>query len=292
MLITERMDHIKFSHSEQIIVDYLKKEQLNIENKSTSEVAQETFSSKSTIVKVAKRLNFNGWSDFKKAYIDELKYLSTPHGTIDANYPFEANDHFITIAKKIALLEQEASQETSSMLHFADLHKAIELFTQSKAIHLFAVSNNLLIAEEFRYNMERIRKQVRVHSRQGEGNYAATLMEPDECALVISYSGETETLMRVVKILKERNIPIVLITSIGENSMSSVADCVLRISSRERLYSKIATFANDASITYVLDVLYSCMFKQDYDTNIELRKETSRVFEIGRNSNVNLLKEN
>ena len=292
MLITERMDHIKFSHSEQIIVDYLKKEQLNIENKSTSEVAQETFSSKSTIVKVAKRLNFNGWSDFKKAYIDELKYLSTPHGTIDANYPFEANDHFITIAKKIALLEQEAIQETSSMLHFADLHKAIELFTQSTAIHLFAVSNNLLIAEEFRYNMERIRKQVRVHSRQGEGNYAATLMEPDECALVISYSGETETLMRVVKILKERNIPIVLITSIGENSMSSVADCVLRISSRERLYSKIATFANDASITYVLDVLYSCMFKQDYDTNIELRKETSRVFEIGRNSNVNLLKEN
>ena len=292
MLITERMDHIKFSHSEQIIVDYLKKEQLNIENKSTSEVAQETFSSKSTIVKVAKRLNFNGWSDFKKAYIDELKYLSTPHGTIDANYPFEANDHFITIAKKIALLEQEAIQETSSMLHFADLHKVIELFTQSKAIHLFAVSNNLLIAEEFRYNMERIRKQVRVHSRQGEGNYAATLMEPDECALVISYSGETETLMRVVKILKERNIPIVLITSIGENSMSSVADCVLRISSRERLYSKIATFANDASITYVLDVLYSCMFKQDYDTNIELRKETSRVFEIGRNSNVNMLKEN
>lgn len=292
MLITERMDHIKFSHSEQIIVDYLKKEQLNIENKSTSEVAQETFSSKSTIVKVAKRLNFNGWSDFKKAYIDELKYLSTPHGTIDANYPFEANDHFITIAKKIALLEQEAIQETSSMLHFADLHKAIELFTHSKAIHLFAVSNNLLIAEEFRYNMERIRKQVRVHSRQGEGNYAATLMEPDECALVISYSGETETLMRVVKILKERNIPIVLITSIGENSMSSVADCVLRISSRERLYSKIATFANDASITYVLDVLYSCIFKQDYDTNIELRKETSRVFEIGRNSNVNMLKEN
>lgn len=54
MLITERMDHIKFSHSEQIIVDYLKREQLNIENKSTSDIAQETFSSKSTIVKVAK----------------------------------------------------------------------------------------------------------------------------------------------------------------------------------------------------------------------------------------------
>lgn len=292
MLITERMDHIKFSHSEQIIVDYLKKQQLNIESKSTSDIAQETFSSKSTIVKVAKRLNFNGWSDFKKAYLNELSYLSNSNGTIDANYPFEEADNFLTIAKKIALLEQESIQETCSLLNFADLQKAIQLFKQSKSIHLFAVSNNLLIAEEFRYNMERIRKTVRVHSRQGEGNYVATLMEPDECALVISYSGETETLMRVVNLLKARKIPIVLITSIGENSMSSVADCVLRISSRERLYSKIATFANDASITYVLDILYSCMFKQDYKNNIELRKETSRVFEIGRNSNVNFLKEN
>ena len=51
------------------------------------------------------------------------------------------------------------------------------------------------------------------------------------------------------------------------------------------------TLFHDASITYVLDVLYSCMFKQDYQNNIELRKETSRVFEIGRNSNVDFLKE-
>ena len=149
MLITERMDHIKLSHSEQIIVDYLKREQLNIENKSTSDIAQETFSSKSTIVKVAKRLNFNGWSDFKKAYIDELTYLSSAPGTIDANYPFQEEDNFITIAKKIALLEQEAIQETSSLLNFADLQKAIKIFNDSKAIHLFAVSNNLLIQKSF-----------------------------------------------------------------------------------------------------------------------------------------------
>lgn len=50
MLITEKLEHTKFSNSEQIIVDYLKKEQLNIENKSTTQIANETFSSKSTIV--------------------------------------------------------------------------------------------------------------------------------------------------------------------------------------------------------------------------------------------------
>lgn len=292
MLISERLDHTKFSNSEQIIVDYLKREQLNIENKSTTQIAKETFSSKSTIVKVAKRLDFSGWNDFKKAYLDELRYLNSDKATVDANYPFHENDHFIAIAQKIARLEQEAIEDTLSLINFSDLQKALRMFNAAKTIHLFAVSNNLLISEEFRYNMERIKKRVIVHSRQGEGRYAATLMEPNECAIVISYSGETETLLQMVEILHQKRIPILLITSLGENSMSKLADCVLRISTRERLYSKIATFANDASITYLLDVLYSCMFQKNYRENVQLRRETSQIFESGRHSGVEFLKEN
>lgn len=292
MLISERLDHTKFSNSEQVIVDYLKREQLNLENKSTTQIAKETFSSKSTIVKVAKRLDFSGWNDFKKAYLEELRYLHSDKATVDANYPFHENDHYIAIAQKIARLEQEAIEDTLSLMNFSDLQKALRMFENAQSIHLFAVSNNLLISEEFRYNMERIKKRVIVHSRQGEGRYAATLMDPSECALIISYSGETETLLTMVEILHKKQIPIILITSLGDNSMTKLADCVLRISTRERLYSKIATFANDASITYVLDVLYSCMFQKNYHENIQLRRETSQIFESGRHSGVEFIKEN
>ena len=130
-----------------------------------------------------------------------------------------------------------------------------------------------------------------VHSIQGEAMYAATLAEQNECALIISYSGETTFLLQAVKLLKQRNIPILLITSMGENSMTPLANCCLRISTREKLYSKIATYANDASITYLLDVLYSCLFQQDYDRNVALRKDSSKIFEKGRSSSLSLLKE-
>ena len=76
-----------------------------------------------------------------------------------------------------------------------------------------------------------------------------------------------------------------MITSIGDNTLSKNADCILRICTREKLYSKIATFSTDSAITYLLDVLYSCIFALDYDRNLNLKIET------GRFSTVDILKE-
>ena len=54
------------------------------------------------------------------------------------------------------------------------------------------------------------------------------------------------------------------------------------MSSRERLYSKIATFANDTSITYLLDLLYGIVFVKLYERNLEYRTKHSERFEATR----------
>ena len=74
--------------------------------------------------------------------------------------------------------------------------------------------------------------------------------------------------MQIAKILQKQNIPIIALTSIGENSLASVSQAVLRMTTRERLYSKIANFTINSSICYLLDVLYSCVFAEDYQKNL------------------------
>ena len=61
-----------------------------------------------------------------------------------------------------------------------------------------------------------------------------------------------------------------------------MADCALRICTREKLYSKIATFSTDASFEYLLDVLYSCVFRRDYDKNLQLKIQPAQAIERGR----------
>ena len=195
------------------------------------------------------------------------------------------------IAGKIATLKKESIEDTLSLITHDDLQKAIQIIKKASCIHLFAVSNNLLITQEFKHNMARIRKDVRIHGLQNEVIFDATLANPDSCALIVSYSGETYVLDNIIKVLKNKNIPVIVITSIGDNTLSRKAECVLRICTREKLYSKIATFSTDSAITYLLDVLYSCIFALDYDRNLNLKIETSKSIETGRFSTVDILKE-
>lgn len=291
MLLREKMETGHFSSSEKAIVDYILKEGTNIQNMTVKEIAKATYTVPSTLIRVSKKLNYNGWNDLKEDFIRECEYLESHFLNIDANLPFKNNDTIMSIAGKIATLKKESIEDTLSLISHDDLQKAIQIIKKASCIHLFAVSNNLLITQEFKHNMARIRKDVRIHGLQNEVIFDATLANPGSCALIVSYSGETYVLDNIIKVLKNKNISVIVITSIRDNTLSRKAECVLRICAREKLYSKIATFSTDSAITYLLDVLYSCIFALDYDRNLNLKIETSKSIETGRFSTVDILKE-
>ncbi|MDO4535229.1 MAG: MurR/RpiR family transcriptional regulator [Clostridium perfringens] len=290
MLITEKLEQYNFAASEQILIDYILEKKELIKDKTTKQIAKETFTSASTLVRIAQKIGFSGWNELKDSYLQELEYLNRHFSHIDANIPFSKDDSLVSIANKLAVLNTEAINDTLSLINHSDLKKAIEIIKNSSYINLFAVSNNLLISQEFKYNMAKINKRVEIPN-QGDLDFTAYLMDKDSCALVISYSGETKDLIKIIKTLKKRNIKIVAITSIGDNSLSLQADCVLRICTREKLYSKIATFTTTNSIQYILDVLYSCIFSLEYNKNLNLRIETSKYVESGRSSTLDIIKE-
>ena len=109
----------------------------------------------------------------------------------------------MSIAGKIATLKKESIEDTLSLITHDDLQKSYFKIIKKRSllvIHLFAVSNNLLITQEFKHNMARIRKDVRIHGLQNEVIFDATLAIPDSCALNCSYSGETYVLDNIIKV--------------------------------------------------------------------------------------------
>ena len=291
MLLQERLETQPFTTSEKQVVDYLLEQQRNIQNKTTAEIAAATFSSKSTLVRIAKKLNYSGWTALKADFLNELDYLEKSVSCIDANYPFTKRDSLMTIANKIARLEIESIEDTLSLITHDDLRKVVDMIAKSSEINIFAASNNLLVAQEFSHQMSRIKREVKIHSIQGEILFNAYLAKQDSCGLIITYSGETGSLNQVAKLLVEKNIPVITITSMGENTTARYADAILRLCTREKLYSKISTYSTDAAINYLLNVIYSCVFALDYDANVALKIASSKKIENDRFSDSEILRE-
>ena len=242
MLIRERLEQCDFSNSERVIIDYILKQKSKIKDMTTKDIANATYTSPSTLIRIAHKMNFKGWNELKTAYLKEEEYLETHFCNIDANYPFQRNDTIMSIANKIATLKKEAINDTLSLITHDDLQQAIRIIRNASYINIFAVSNNLLISQEFRHNMSRIKKRVDICTLQGELVHVANLADPSSCAIVISYSGETPELVKDLRILKAHNIPVIAITNIGDNTIARLADCVLKITTREKLYSKRTFF--------------------------------------------------
>ena len=94
-----------------------------------------------------------------------------------------------------------------------------------------------------------------------------------------------------MRLLKRQGVPSILLTSIGDNSSTPLAIHVLRLATREKLYSKIGTFSTDTSITFLLECLYAGVFAKNYERNLDVRKNASRFIEFERTSSSEILKE-
>lgn len=291
MIISNKLESMdSFSKSEEILAQYILKEKENIHKLSTKDLAKSTYTSPSTVVRLSKKLGFSGWNELKEKFIEEINYLNQHFCNIDPNFPFEAHDTLMNIASKIGQLASETIEDTLSLLKHDDLKKAVDLLDKAKIINVYGVSNSLIMAFDFKHKMLRIKRHVEIMSLQDEQMFVASNSSPSNTAILISYSGESEEVLKIAKTLRKNKTPIIALTNIGENSLRSFSDCTFSISTREKLYSKIATYSTNNSIHLILDILYSCLFKLNYNENLQYKTNTSKNID-NRMSTSLLLKE-
>ena len=274
-MLIHKIEKTHFSESESIIIDYLLKKGEEIKDMTISQISQQTYTSPSLLIRISKKLGYNGFNEFKAAYIKELEYMYAKR-EIDASIPFTINDNMMTIAHNIIQLEKETLDDTLSLLNHDDLQKALQLLRICNEIDIYGVSSNVYLAETFKQNMNRIQKRVNLCYTTGSTQVQAIMSTPKKCAILISYSGRTPFIIDVAKKLKEKKTPIIALTNIAENELSSLADVTLRISSRELINTKIGDFASTQSVKSLLDILYSCLFSLDYKKNLDYRIQVGK----------------
>ena len=270
MLIVNQIENTHFSKTEREIVDYIIDQGMNIEKMSANEIARNTFTSAPLLVRIAKKLGYSGFNEFKSAYLKELAYM-LEETDVEVSIPFLLSDDLMTISKNIALLEKETIQDTEQLNHHDELQHAISLLEKTKKIDVYGVLDNILLAKHFQTLMMDIGKDVQVMDQVTGQKRSACLADETHCAIIISYSGQTEKMLEVAEIYHKRQISFISITCMAENSLSRLADAHLYLSSREMLHIKIGDFASTTSLKYLFDVLYAGIFSKNYKKNLETK---------------------
>lgn len=102
-------------------------------------------------------------------------------------------------------------------------------------------------------------------------------IEKNHVAIIISYSGKATFLPSIVEILHKKGIEIIWIGRLGKNVASNYIKHNLYISDRENLRNRISQFSSHIAMQYMLDVIFSCIFKIDYEQNLEYIQEVASI---------------
>lgn len=273
-----------FSDIERSIATYFVEQGMALQGQSARSIAARLYTAPSTVSRLCKRLGFGGYTDFRDAYLDELRYLSSAFTDIDANQPFRKDDDTATIAAKMGALWRETVTDTMSLVEAEQLQRACDLICDAPTVVAYSAGPQAYLAQDFADKMARIGHKVLVALREDLAFFLANSPDAGDVFVIMSYSGETPTLMRTARCAHERGARVVAITSYGRNALSQLADVTLHVSTREKLVEKLGAFAMNISTLLLLDILYSCVLARDYERNAIGRVVSTHEFEPLRDS--------
>ncbi len=278
MIIEKLMRQADFTDVEKSIADYLLQNGYEVKNMSISDLAKRTYSSPATITRFCRKLDLDGYKKFQILFNSEYDAFAM-ESAVDANYPFSGNDSFEQIARKLAKLNSDTISKTISGFDYNQFRRIVRRISQSDMVNIFSVGTSATVAMDFQQKMLRFGHIVNLSlSSCFLPGYALAGTERT-VNLVISQSGENRDVVESLRLLKKRKAYCVGITATPDSTVARMCQEVILVELEEdRSYTaKIDTFAVYSAFHFVLDCLFSFLYKMDYEENEKLTREKASI---------------
>ncbi|WP_156299325.1 MurR/RpiR family transcriptional regulator [Streptobacillus canis] len=262
-LLIKLRENKDFTSSEQDIAKYLMKNYKNIKNIDAVKIATETFTSISAVTRTCKKIGLHGFQEFKIGLIEELANVENQKMEFE-HVDIERNNDTKMIIEKLNRLSISSLKETKLLQDPEVIDKVVGLIKKKKVIDFYGVGASHIVCLDAQYKFMRIGKVCNAFGQFDLQYIQAINSTSDNLAIVISYSGMTEDIVKISEVLRNRGIETVSITMYGSNEVASRANHNLYVTSRESLKRSAAIYSR-ISMLNLIDVIYLKYSNMNFD---------------------------
>ena len=257
------------SKNERVLADYILKHPEDVLKMSSKDLGKECFVSTATVYRLCDKLGLSGFSDLKIKITSSLDDYRKSNENFNFDFPVNQFQTHYEIIQKIKEDYEQTLNLTANLFSLDQLRLIASAMKKAQIIDVYTSAGNINFALNFQFQMQEIGKQVNVPIDEYQQRLIAASCDENHLAIIITFGGRGILSDILPRILHKVKTPIVLISSYDYTFEDLDPDYQLYISPYENHYKKISSFSTRLSILYILDVLYTCYFKLDYQENIE-----------------------
>ncbi|MBM7539881.1 MurR/RpiR family transcriptional regulator [Amphibacillus cookii] len=267
--LREYYDHA--STTEQAIIDYILSHPDDASKMTIYKLAEETFSSPSSIIRLCKNNGFSGYKEFSKALIYEQAVRK--HYKAKEIADVTKADYIDEIVNKVTNKNILSLEETTNLLDFDVIKHCVEMIYDCEKLVLFGIGASLIVAKDAQLKFTRINKMAYVSEDWHTQLLMARNMTPNDLGIVISYSGQTQEMIECAKTAKHNKAELISITKYGQAPIMDIADHNLFVAANEYAFRSGAMSSRISQLNLV-DILYTCYVNMQYEKSIEILEKT------------------
>lgn len=257
----------KLTSTEQGIVNYILTYPEELEKISSRQLAELTYTSPATVVRICQKLGFSGYSEFKIKYLQEV-YQTPRMDQINRTNPITSEDSLHRIVNKVAALEITAIEQTKKGIDLDQLNRVSELLNQATCIDFYAFDNNLHLAKNACSHFLYAGKQAVIHDSSNAQFMQAFASVEGHVAIIISRTGENPMLYRIANVLHERKIPLLVLTESRHSSLAKISTEHLYLYNVHR-FTDMGTILFQTSVQYLFDLLFAILFSRNFENSVK-----------------------
>lgn len=275
MNIFSKLDKLTdLTQNEKTLVCYMQDNPENFIKMSASEISKACFISTSSIYRLCKKVGLAGLAELKVQISLSINEYLKEQNSLNFDYPFKQNETQNQVVLKMKELYEQTIQSSLNLIDLNTLKLVASILKKAKYIDFYTSAGNIYFAENFKFQMQEIGTFINVPIEEYHQLLTASTSDEKHVAIIVSFEGRGLIAENLANILKKNNTPIILISSTNENPITKYADYHLYLSSNENHFNKISSFSTRLSLLYLLDCIYTCYFKFDYEKNVNYKLST------------------
>lgn len=247
-------EYYTFTMSEKKVADFILSNQDALPYLSISQLAEGAAVAEATVSRFCRRVGFRNFAEFK------VNTANTSLRFKPANNPLsgqiEQTDTVESICQKLYTAEMEAISQTMEVLRPESVLAAADLLEKAGRVLCMGQGGSMLIAQEAAHLFSTVDNRFVPVIDSHMQAISAAMMEPEDVIMFFSYSGSTRAMMETLKLARERQGKVILVTRFPNAPGAALSDIVLQCGANENPLQSGSIAARIAQM-YLLDVLFS-----------------------------------
>lgn len=267
-----RSAYNQFTKAEKKVADYVLQQPKEVLFMSITDLAEACEVGDTSVFRFCKTMDLKGYQEFKMML--SLSLRDGAGNTREFAGDITLDDAFPDLARKVLNTNVNALTETYSLLDEKVFSKAIDALHDAKRIYFFGVGASLLTALKAMNKFLRIEPKVYCIQDSHMQAMAASMLGPEDVAVLISYSGATKDTIHVAEVVKKTGAKIICITRFVKSPLTSYSDITLLCGANEGPLQGGSTSA-EISQLFLIDLMYTEYYRRYFDGCSKNNERTS-----------------